>query len=80
MGCARLAQLQRNYTKWDAIRDAVRTRLQQRMGVCKQGEFLALSDELDRASAAADAAQAALDEHISLHCCMVQGSMGTASE
>ena len=35
-----------------------------------------LTDDLDRASEAVDQAQAALDEHIRIHCCLSQVTAG----
>jgi hypothetical protein len=44
------------------------------MGICPKGEFLMLSDELDRASQGLELAHAELDEHIKEHCCLTYGS------
>ena len=50
--------------------DLVRNRLRERIGHCTQGEFLALNDELDRASELLSHASAALDAHIRQHNCL----------
>ena len=74
MECVYRVGLQKNYTTASVILDAARTRLHQRIGNCPTTEFLALTDELDRASDELKRASAALDAHVREHCCIVQDS------
>ena len=71
MECTQRLHLQKNYTTANAIFDAVRGRVQRRIGIGL------LRDELHWASAQLERARAALDAHIWEHCCMVQGSTVT---
>lgn len=70
MACARREHLQQRHDSVRATFDAVRKRLRERIGRCPRAEFLALSDDLDRAGEALDFARAALDNHILHHCCL----------
>jgi hypothetical protein len=72
MQCAERVQLQSNYKVASASLDASRVQFLQRIGICPKSEFLVLRDELDRASAEAERARAALDAHVREHICMVQ--------
>jgi hypothetical protein len=69
--CVQRARLKKNYTTASVILEAARTRLHQRIGNCPTTEFLALTDELDRASDELKRASAALDAHVREHRCMV---------
>jgi hypothetical protein len=74
MECEERVQLRNNCTAASATFDAVRARFQQKLGICPKSDFLALTDELDRASTALERTRAALDSHIRVHWCMVQSS------
>jgi hypothetical protein len=64
-------RLQKNCTTASASFDAARARFQKRIGICLKSEFLALTDELGRASDELKRARDALDVHIREHGCMV---------
>jgi hypothetical protein len=72
MDCAQWVRLQKNYTTAKTVFDAVRTRFHEKIGICLKSEFLALTNELDRASDELKLARARLDEHIREHGCIVQ--------
>ena len=46
------------------------------MGVCTKGEYLMLSDALDRAAKALESTRAALADHIRQHCCLARETAG----
>jgi len=74
MACARRTRLEQKHDHASASLDLVRNRLRERLGHCTQGEFLALNDELDRASELVNHASAVLDAHIRQHNCLTQES------
>ena len=76
MSCTQRERLQKKYDKASATLEAARQRLGSRIGICPRGEFLALSDELDRAWEALESARTAMDDHIRMHCCLSQISAG----
>jgi hypothetical protein len=80
MECAERLRLEKNYTTASATFDAARVRVQQRIGICPEGEFVVLSDALDWASAELERARAALDAHIWEHCCTVRGTSTVTQE
>ena len=72
MGCPRRSRLEKNRDQASARVAAIRQRLRERISLCPKQEFLMLTDDLDRASEAVDQAQAVLDAHIRVHCCLSQ--------
>src|SRR5690242_14187666 len=74
MSCVRRTRLEQKYAQASATCDGIRQRLRDRMGVCPKSEFLALSDELDRATEVLDHARVALRVHVRQHCCLAQTS------
>ena len=79
MFCARRTHLEQKRDQAGAMFDAARKRLRERISICPKGEFLELSDSVDRAGEMLDHAQGALDAHIHHHCCLSRGE-GSASE
>jgi hypothetical protein len=74
MEYAERVRLQNNYRAASATFDEARARFQLKLGTSPKSEFLALTDELDRASTALERTRAALASHMWEHCCMVLSS------
>jgi hypothetical protein len=55
-------------------------KLLERVAFCSRAEFLALSDEVDRACDLVSRARSALDTHIRNHCCLVDGGAAVVDE
>jgi hypothetical protein len=77
MDCAQWVRLQRDYATAKTVFEAVRTRFHERIGTCLKSEFLALTNELVRASDELMLARARRNAHLREHGCMVQD--GTVS-
>ena len=80
MSCQRRLRLEQKHTRAGERVADVRERIHDRIGICSKGEFLALTDELDRVSEVLEHARAALDQHIQEHCCLTLGSAGADRE
>jgi len=78
MTCPTRASLQRRFDQVSARVDTAKQRLLERVATCSQAEFLALSDELDRACDLLRHLHAALDLHIRQHACLAHGDAATA--
>ena len=78
MSCVKRARLEQSFNQAGARFDNARKKLLERIAVCSRAEFLALNDDVDRASELLDHTRAALDGHIRQHCCLAQhGAIAT---
>jgi hypothetical protein len=80
MSCARRSSLEQRYRQACAAYDTARKRLHERFSADASGEFLGMSDQVDRAADLVAHARAALEAHIRQHCCLAQGEASPTQE
>jgi hypothetical protein len=80
MSCVRRTRLEQKYVQASATCDGIRQRLRERIGICPKSEFLALSDDLDRATEVLYHARRAFESHIRQHCCLSKTSVSTSED